>query len=173
MKTNFTQVKSWFTSAINDIKYVLNDLKSQSFARIAFRIQFAVKKLNKAILSLIGLKIEKTHTPSNILEDILISEREIGFDKKSEDLLKKIIKCSKIFEREGTKTRYGILKEDKLTFPEDIYDSLEKIEGFIKNLENVVKYHLILLKETFCITEKEFEDIKRLELYLEELSQWT
>jgi len=52
MKTNFSQAKSWITSAINDIKRVLIDLKLKDFSRVAFRSQFAVEKLNKMILSL-------------------------------------------------------------------------------------------------------------------------
>lgn len=47
MKTNFSQAKSWITSAINDIKRVLIDHKLKDFSRVAFRSQFAVEKLNR------------------------------------------------------------------------------------------------------------------------------
>jgi len=63
MDTNYTQGRSWITSAINDIKIVLNGLKDGYYSLVAFRSQFAVEKLNKAILSFMGLKAEKSYTP--------------------------------------------------------------------------------------------------------------
>ena len=49
MNTNFSQGKSWIKSAISDIKIVINSLQNDYFSLVAFRSQFAVEKLNKAI----------------------------------------------------------------------------------------------------------------------------
>ncbi|MHA1659873.1 MAG: HEPN domain-containing protein [Promethearchaeota archaeon] len=162
MKTNFTQAKSWISSAINDMKRVLNNLKMKDFSLVAFRSQFAVEKLNNALLNLLGVKIEKTHAPSKFLESILNDEKILIIDQKTRDLLKIIINNSRRFEAEGTKTRYGIRKNAQLTFPEDIYSSFDDIKEFIINLNNIIHNHVILLKETFNITENEFEDLKQL-----------
>jgi len=110
MKSNFTQAKSWIRSAINDVNRVLNGLKLEDYALVAFRSQFAVEKFNKSIISFIGVKVEKTHTPSEIIEDIINIEENLKLEEKTITLLRKIIKYSKTFENEGTKARYGVIK---------------------------------------------------------------
>ncbi len=172
MKTNFSQAKSWITSAINDIKIVLNSLKMQYYSLVAFRSQFAVEKLNKAILSLMGAKIEKIHTPTEILNDIINNKEILTINEKTKEILKKISKYSEFFEKQGTKTIYGTLKDGKLTLAEEIYNSFEKIKDFIINLEKLGKHYLILFKETFKITEVEFEDLKQLKEFEGELKKW-
>lgn len=107
MNTNFSQGKSCITSAINDIKIVLNGLNQDFYSLVAFRSQIAVEKLNKAILSFMGLKIDKTHTPTDILEDILKNESKeiLTIDKDTKRIIEKILKYSKFFEKQGTQTR--------------------------------------------------------------------
>ncbi len=84
MRTNFSQAKSWILSAIYDIKRVIYSLKRKDFADVAFRSQFAVEKFKEATLNLLGVKVEKTHTPTKILksiildEDILINEESVN-----------------------------------------------------------------------------------------------
>ncbi len=56
MKTNISLAKKWIESAIADLKRFLKSLKSNDFADVAFRSQFAVEKLNKSILVLLGIK---------------------------------------------------------------------------------------------------------------------
>ncbi len=63
MNTNHSQAESWINSAINDIKRAIKSYKARDYSDFAFRSQFAVEKINKAILSYFGLKIEKTHIP--------------------------------------------------------------------------------------------------------------
>jgi len=172
MKTNFSQGKSWITSAINDIKIVLNSLKNEYYSLVAFRSQFAVEKLNKAILSIMGLKFEKTHTPTDILNEILKDEPILNIDENTEKILEKIYKYSKFFEQQGTQTRYGTIKDNKLVTAEEIYKSFEDIKSFIKNLQDIVVCYLKLLKETLNITEKEFEDLKVFESLLGDLKKW-
>ena len=169
METNFTQARKWIISAIHDIKRVLKDLKTEDFADIAFRSQFAVEKLNKSILNLMGIKIQKTHTPTLILKNILRKEDMLSLDNKTENLIEKICKYSKIFEDEGAKTRYGIFKKDELILAEEIYSSIGDIEYFLKNLGKIIKLFLTLLKESFKITEKEFEELSQLKEFLGEL----
>ncbi len=144
----------------------------KDFSLVAFRSQFAVEKLNNALLNLLGVKIEKTHVPSKFLKSILNDEKILIIDQKTRDLLKIIITNSRRFEAEGTKTRDGIRKNAQLTFPEDIYSSFEDIKEFIINLKNIIHNHVILLKETFNITEKEFEDLKQLKKFGGELNKW-
>ena len=113
MKTNISLAEKWIISAIADIKRFLNGLKIEDFADAAFRSQFAVEKLNKSILVLLGVKIQKTHEPTKILKDVLKDKEYRKFNEKSEELIKEIITYSLIFEEEGTKTRYGFYKEDE------------------------------------------------------------
>jgi len=67
MNTNISQGRSWVNSGIHDLKLVLSSLREKHFSIVAFRSQFAVEKLNKAILCFFGIKIEKTHFPTKII----------------------------------------------------------------------------------------------------------
>jgi len=172
MNTNFSQGKSWIISAISDVKIVINGLQNEYYSLVAFRSQFAVEKLNKSILSFMGLKIEKTHTPTDILEDIINSKSSLIIDVETKKVLKKILKFSKFFENEGVQTRYGTIKNNKLVIAEEIYQSFEDIKSFLINLQNIVNYFLKLVKESLNITEKEFENLMQLESLSGELKQW-
>ena len=172
MKTNFSQATSWITSAINDIKRVLNDLSLKDFSRVAFTSQFAVEKLNKAIFSLFGIKIEKTHNPSEILKEVLLDEEALSIDEKAREWIEIIIRNSEFFEKQGIKTRYGIIEGDKIRLPEEIYRSFEDIHYFIENLKIIRNVYIKLLKETFRVFESEFESIKVLKELEGELSKW-
>ncbi len=172
MKTNFSQANGWITSAINDIKRVLNDLKSKDFSRVAFRSQFAVEKLNKAILSLIGIKIEKTHNPSEILKEILKDEGVLSIDEEARALIEIIIRNSEFFEKQSIKTRYGIIEDNKMRFPEEIYSSFEDIKNFLVNLRNIINAYTTLMEDSFNLSEKEFEIFKILDELKGELNKW-
>lgn len=172
MNTNFSQGKSWIISVISDIKIVINSLQNEFYSLAAFRSQFAVEKLNKAILSFMGLKVEKTHTPTNILEEIINSKSSISIDPEAKKRLERILKHSKFFENVGAQTRYGVIKKNKLVIAEEIYQSFEDVRLFLVNLQKVVNHYLILLKESLNITEKEFESLKQLESLYGELKQW-
>ena len=172
MKTNFSQAKGWLTSAINDIKRVLSDLNLKDFSRAAFRSQFAVEKLNKTILSFMGIKIEKTHTPSEILKKVLRDESVLSLNEETKDLIKYIIRTSEFFERHGTKTRYGVIEEDKIRFPEEIYGSFKDIKSFIENLVYMINLHTILMEKTFNLSLKKFEPLKLLKGLEGELNKW-
>ena len=173
MNTNFSQGKSWIKSAISDMKIVINSVQNEYFSLVAFRSQFAVEKLNKAILSFMGLKVEKTHAPTDILEDVLKGESSLTIDLETKEILKKILKHSKFFENEGVQTRYGTIKNNKLIIAEEIYHSFEDIKDFLINLEKIVIFYLKLLKESLNMTNEEFKDLDRLESLLGELKQWT
>jgi HEPN domain-containing protein len=172
MKTNISLTKKWIESAIADLGRFLKSLESNDFADVVFRSQFAVEKLNKSILVLLGIKTQKTHEPTKILKDIL-KDRDIRkFDKKSEELIKKIITYSLIFEEEGTKTRYGIYKEDEFLIAEDIYNTLDSIKYFIINLEKVISIYIKLIEESFQITKNELIDLETLKEIKGEIIKW-
>jgi HEPN domain-containing protein len=172
MNTNFSQGKSWIISAISDLKIVISSIQNQFYSLVAFRSQFAVEKLNKAILNFMGLKVEKTHTPTDILEDVLKSTVSVIIDLETKEILEKILKYSKFFENEGTQTRYGTIKNNKLIIAEEIYHSFEDIKDFLIYLEKIVKLYLKLLKKSLNMTKEEFKDLDQLELLLGELKKW-
>ncbi len=172
MKTNFSQAKSWILSAITDIKRVIYSLKRKDFADVAFRSEFAVEKLNKAALNLLGVKIEKTHTPAKILKSIILDEEILINEESVKENILKIIKYSGLFEDEGVKTRYGISKEEMLMIPEMIYESFEDIKQFILNLQKIVDLYLIFWNETFNINDIEFRELKGLKKFNKKLKKW-
>lgn len=172
MRTNFSQAKSWILSAINDIIRVIFSLKRKDFADVAFRSQFAVEKLNKAALNLLGVKIEKTQTPTKILKSIIFDEEILINEESVKEKLLNIIKYSGLFEDEGVKTRYGISKDETLMIPERIYSSFKDIKQFILNLQKIVDLYLILWNETFNINEIELKELKELKKLNKKLKKW-
>ena len=172
MKTNISLAKKWIVSAIADIKRFLKGLEVEDFADVAFRSQFAVEKLNKSILVLLGVKIQKTHEPTKILKNVLKDKDYRTFDEKSEQLIKEIITYSLIFEEEGTKTRYGFYKEDEFLIAEEIYTSLEDIKHFIINLEKIVSIYIDIIQDVFQIPKTKFKDLKILKDLKEDIIKW-
>lgn len=173
MNTNFSQAQSWIKSAISDMKIVINSLQNEFFSLVAFRSQFAVEKLNKAIINFMGLKSEKTHTPTDILEEILKNKSSFTIDQKTKKILYEILKHSKFFEIEGVQTRYGAIKDNKLIIAEEIYQSFEDIEPFLVNLQNILINYLDLLTKSLNMTKEKHKDLEQLELILGELKGWT
>jgi HEPN domain-containing protein len=172
MKTNISLAKKWIESAIADLKRMLKSLEFDDFANVAFRSQFAVEKLNKSLLVLLGIKIQKTHEPTKFLKDLLYDEDLGKFDEESSDLIKQIISKSLIFEEEGTKTRYGVYKEDDFLIAEDIYNTLDDIKPFILNLEKLIPTYIEVLENFFQISEASIMDLKFLKELKEEIAQW-
>ena len=172
MKTNISLAKKWVVSAIRDLERFLKSLKSEDFADAAFRSQFAIEKLNKSILVLLGVKIQKTHEPTKILKDILKDKESRKFDKIAEELIKKMITYSLLFEEEGTKTRYGVYKEDEFLIAEEIYTSLEDIKQFIINLEKIISIYITIIQDIFQIHKNELEDLQTLKDIKEDIIKW-
>ena len=172
MSTNFKQAKSWINSAISDISIILTAIKKKYFSLVAFKSQFAVEKLNKSILSFFGLKIEKIHTPSEILTEIINNQIIISNNEKTKNILKEIIGYSIFFESQGTKTRYGIVQNENLISAEEIYSKLEDVKEFIERLVAFINLYLILLKDIFNINEIDFKEIKKLKSSIRKLKKW-
>ena len=158
--------------AASDIKRILKDLETDDFADIAFRSQFAVEKLNKSILALLGIKIQKTHEPTKILKSILKSEEHRAFDKKSEDLIIQMINYSILFEEEGTKTRYGVFIENEFLISEEIYTSFNDINKFISNLVKIISIYIKIISEVFKIRENKLDNLNLLKNLRDELIKW-
>ncbi|MBA7650725.1 hypothetical protein ES703_58536 [subsurface metagenome] len=172
MKTNISLAKKWVLSAIADLERFLKSVKTEDFADAAFRSQFAIEKLNKSILVLLGVKIQKTHEPTKILKDVLKDKDSRKFDKKAEEMIKQMISYSLLFEEEGTKTRYGVYKEDEFLLAEEIYTSLEDIKQFIIYLEKIISIYIKIIQEIFQIPKTELEDLQTLENIQEDIIKW-
>lgn len=173
MNTNYTQAKSWISSAISDIEIVLTALKRKYYSLVAFKSQFAIEKLNKGLLNLFGLKIEKTHSPSEIIKEYFSKAKNLTFDKKAEELILNILNWSNFFESQGTKTRYGLVQDNTLIPAEKIYSKFEDVQKFIYNLLQIIHTYLLLLETIFNINEDNFEDIKKLKKFAKKLRKWT
>lgn len=87
-------------------------------------------------------------------------------------LMKNIIRNSEFFERQGTKTRYGIIEEGKIIFPEEIYSSFDDIKNFLENFVNIINLYTLLMETTFNLSEKKFEPLKMLKELEGELNKW-
>ena len=172
MNTNFSQGKSWILSAISDLKIVISSIQNEFYSLVAFRSQFAVEKLNKAILNFMGLKVEKTHAPTVILEDVLKNNSSLIINFDTKEILNKILNHSKFFENEGVQTRYGTFRDNRLITAEEIYQSFDDIKVFLLNLERILNLYLELLKKSLNMTKEEFKELDQLEFLLGELKKW-
>ncbi|MFO8018560.1 MAG: HEPN domain-containing protein [Promethearchaeia archaeon] len=160
--TNLSRAKKWLNSAISDINRVLNDLERGDYADIAFRSQFAVEKINKSIFNIFGIKIEKVHNPSTILDDFLKNVENLEIDDKIRSILEELTADSKVFENEGTKTRYGTIERGELITAEEIYNSFEDIKYLLKKLDKIIINLVRFLKYSIKKDKKELEIINEL-----------
>jgi len=172
MITNHTQAKGWINSSITEIVREFKGKRAKDYDDFAFRSQLAVEKLNKAILCFFGLKSEKVHTPSKIIQNVIKNEKNIKIDKQTEDILFNIINYSEFFEKQGTITRYGVSKEGVLTFPEDLYDSQEIIKDFLYNLKKILENVVIFLQDFLHFTEKDYEGLTQIKQFLGDKKKW-
>ena len=131
-----------------------------------------MEKLNKALLSLLGLKIEKTHTPSEILRVIINEKEKYDINDNITEIILKLLKLSSFFENEGTKTRYGMFIEKKLVIAEELYKNFEDIKDFITYFLEMVELYLILFETVFKINEKNVQDFKKFKKYIKKLKKW-
>lgn len=170
--SNFSQASKWILSFIGDVNRVKRSFDFEDYSDTIFRAQFAVEKLNKAILILFGLKFKKTYTPSDIINEDLISERIKILDEETKKLLLKITKSTRKFERLGTTPRYGFIRDNELVLPEELYSSKEDIEHLLNEFLIISEDFLILLKGKFSKNETIKLIIKKLSKCVGEYKAW-
>lgn len=87
-------------------------------------------------------------------------------------MIKEIVNFSLLFEEEGTKTRYGLYKDEDYITAEEIYESIEDINDFINNLEKVIITYIEIIKEVFQFPTGKMEELIKLKKISEEISKW-
>jgi HEPN domain-containing protein len=140
LTTNYHRTKEWFELALNNLNRVIRNFEFRDYADCVFRIQLTIEQLQKSLLFLLGLQFRKTHFVSKILENIDDYEN-LNLEEDVSKQIKEIAELSKILEEENTKTRYGIIEDNKLITPEETYNKDKTIEFLIvlnKIIEKVV-----------------------------------
>ena len=130
MTTNYHRTKEWFELSLNNLNRVIRNYEFKDYADCVFRIQLTIEQLQKSLVFLLGLQFRKTHFVSKILENIDDYEN-LNLNEKVSKQIKEIAELSKILEEEHTKTRYGIIEDNKLITPEDTYNKEKTIEFLI------------------------------------------
>jgi HEPN domain-containing protein len=148
INSNITQARKWIISVINDIERVKRSYEANDYADSIYRCQFAIEKINKAILILFGFQLKRTHTPSKIIGTILKTKKDL-FDSESKKILEKIIEVSKKFEKLKTTPKYGFLENGDYILPEEIYSSKEEVKNFLKDMIIIIKDMINLLNLKF------------------------
>ena len=145
MTTNYNRTKEWLDLAFDNIETLISNYKISEYSTCVYKIQLSIEQLQKALLYLFGLQFRKTHEPSKILRSFL-NNKNIQIENENIKQIKNIVDLAEIIEREGTATRYGILKDGKLISPKKIYNKV-KTDEFLKNLKKILSIIIELFKE--------------------------
>ncbi len=128
--------------------------------------------MNKAIINILGLKVEKTHNPTKIIKKALKEKENLRLKPEGWEVLLNIVNTSEFFEKQGTITRYGLIKGEDLIFPEEIYNSKEKILDFLSKFKIILENTIIFLQDIMNFSEKDFPVIKDLKKWIEAKKLW-
>ena len=145
MTTNYKRTKEWLDLAFDNIKTLISNYKISEYSTCVYKIQLSIEQLQKALLYLFGLQFRKTHEPSKILRT-LSNNNNIQIEEENIKQIKNIVALAEIIEREGTATRYGIIRDEKLISPNELYNKA-KTDEFLKNLKEILSILIELFKE--------------------------
>ena len=145
MTTNYKRTKEWLDLAFDNLKTLISNYKISEYSTCVYKIQLSIEQLQKALLYLFGLQFRKTHEPSKILRS-LINNKNTQIEKEDIKRIKNIVNLAEIIESEGAATRYGIIRDEKLISPKELYNKV-KTDEFLKNLKDILSILIELLKE--------------------------
>ena len=145
MTTNYQRTKEWLNLAFDNIKTLISNYKISEYSTCVYKIQLSIEQLQKALLYLFGLHFRKTHEPSKILRT-LSNNNNIQIEEENIKQIKNVVALAEIIEREGTATRYGIIRDEKLISPNELYNKA-KTDEFLKNLKDILSILIELFKE--------------------------
>ncbi len=139
---NYTRSKEWLKLVFNNLEKVIRFYEIQEYVACVFRIQLSIEQFLKSLLFLLGFQVRKTHEPSKILDSLIYNNQIQNYNKP----INKLSKLAKIFEKEETSTRNGVIRNEKLIPPNKIYDKTKTIEFLNFLMEFLLLYKKILIK---------------------------
>ncbi len=168
MTTNYKRTKEWLDLAFDNIETLISNYKISEYSTCVYKIQLSIEQLQKALLNLFGLQFRKTHEPSKILRSFL-NKKNTQIENENIKQIKNIVDLAEIIEREGTATRYGIIKDEKLISPKELYNKV-KTDEFLKNLKEILSILIELFKEIPDL-ESELKTLSEFITKIEELER--
>ncbi|MHA1275847.1 MAG: HEPN domain-containing protein [Candidatus Helarchaeota archaeon] len=142
MTTNFDKIRDWMEIAIADANTALNNYQNENHYASFFFSQQCNEKLCKSLLLLFGKQVQKTHFPTQILQN-LISNKDIS-DPVVVNLIQKLINQTVYLEREREIPCYGIEENERIMKPQDLYSDTDALKALHTTVENFELIHRLL-----------------------------
>ncbi|NJD51534.1 MAG: HEPN domain-containing protein [Candidatus Methanoperedens sp.] len=121
--------------ALDDYNDALSDFNEGRYPSSVYHAQQCAEKALKALLSFFGVVHEKTHFPSDILGEDILSDPEITsrfqLTKEHIQLMLKMTELASIIEGQRSMPRYGWETKDRIIRPSEIYNE-EKADEIIR-----------------------------------------
>ncbi len=132
---NIQKTEDWMMIAIEDYSDAIADFKEGRYPSSVFHAQQCTEKALKALLSFFGIAHEKTHFPSDILGENILTDPEISskfqLEKEQIQWMLKMTELASIIEGQRTMPRYGWETRDRIIKPSEIYNK-EKADEIIR-----------------------------------------
>lgn len=121
--------------ALDDYSDALSDFNEGRYPSSVYHAQQCAEKALKALLSFFGIVHGKTHFPSDILGENILSDPEITsrfqLTKEHIQLMLKMTELASIIEGQRSMPRYGWETKDRIIKPSEIYNE-EKADEIIR-----------------------------------------
>nr|MDO8082522.1 HEPN domain-containing protein [Candidatus Freyarchaeota archaeon] len=118
--------------ALGRLRMVLDDLRRSvrsyglgDYSDCVFRSQLSVDNACRAVLSILGVEFERTHFPSHIISENVLSDakivRRLNLSRSQIELLVRLVVYASPLEEQRTMPRYGWETEQEIIPPSEIY----------------------------------------------------
>ncbi|MFB0561399.1 MAG: HEPN domain-containing protein [Candidatus Lokiarchaeia archaeon] len=111
--------------ALDDLHRCVRSYGLEDYLDCAFRSQLSVENAGKAILSILGVEFEKTHFPSHIISENILSDantvKRLNPSRRQIELLVTLVAYASSLEEQRTMPRYGWETEYEILPPSEIY----------------------------------------------------
>jgi HEPN domain-containing protein len=118
--------------ALGRLRMVLDDLRRcvrsyglGDYSDCVFRAQLSVDNACKAVLSILGVEFERTHFPSHIISENILSDantvKRLNLSRSQIELLVRLVVYASPLEEQRTMPRYGWETEQEIIPPSEIY----------------------------------------------------
>jgi len=138
----------WISMAEEDLEDSESDYKEKRYASSVFHAELCAQKLLKGVIVALGFEPGKTHRPSLVLKNLIISGL-INLNENIMQDLDRIISLSLVLEDQGVTPRYGWETVSRIIKPSEIYDE-EKNRLLIENAKEILKIVKRVISELDC-----------------------
>ncbi|MGQ9722056.1 MAG: HEPN domain-containing protein [Candidatus Jordarchaeum sp.] len=111
--------------ALDDLRRCVRSYGLGDYPDCVFRSQLSVGNACKAVLSILGIEFERTHFPSHIISENVLSDvntvKRLNLNRRQIELLVTLVAYASPLEEQRAMPRYGWETENEILPPSEIY----------------------------------------------------